>query len=165
MFLKIKKIETASKLPGYLFVLAGITDIGDEVFLSCTKERYEFTSSMMNLIGIQVHPLTKKVAVPGKTLFLLKSISESNYLITVLNNSRCRIAYVEVNSVDNDLEKKIRHFLTSNTQCILIVNESLTVSKKYFSIYIDPGNMNYIKLQQYILKSMNTYRIQEFAIC
>lgn len=44
----------SSKLPGYLFILANLTNPGDAVCLYCSEEKKAFISSMLAQIGLSV---------------------------------------------------------------------------------------------------------------
>lgn len=51
-------LHLSSKLPGYLFVLANLTNPGDVVHLNCPEEKNAFLSSMLAQIGLSVQSCT-----------------------------------------------------------------------------------------------------------
>lgn len=50
----VEILELSAKLPGYLFILANATDIGETVSLYCQPTQQGFYRSMLELIGLNV---------------------------------------------------------------------------------------------------------------
>lgn len=47
-------MHLSAKIPGYLFILANLTNPGDVIQLNCPGEKREFISSMLGKIGLNV---------------------------------------------------------------------------------------------------------------
>lgn len=163
MYSQIEQIKTTTKLPGYLFVLTGITDINEKIFLGCHKEDYEFTNSMLNVVGLEVLCL-KEPPCKSKALFILNELHELNSTIQMENYYQCSVIYVKNTVFGQNPLKKVRCFLAEHPQGIIVINENSTVSKKQFCISINQKNRYYDRLQQHILRFGNTYGIKKFPI-
>lgn len=155
----IKQIEIITKLPGYLFVLAGIADIHETIFLSCPKEDYTFISSMLNQIGLQGHCLTKEIAVERKYLFIIDNHCKLNTFGFLKNSHLCSIIYVNGGTFGEKADKRVKYFLMQHPDCIIVSNIEMTVSEKHFYIYINQNHSHYEKIQKYISRCRNTYGI------
>lgn len=143
---KISQVQTTSKLPGYLFLLSNITNINDEILLSCPEEDYEFANSMLNEIGIQAQPFSGKFA-EDIVLFILDSVQQLKNINPAQYQQLCNIIFIKTETLNEDSEEKIKLFLVQYPQYIIIFNTILTVSNKCFCIYFNNANKYYEKFK------------------
>lgn len=140
---KISQIKITSKLPGYLFVLANITNIDEKIFLSCPKEDYLFTNSMLKEIGIHAQHFSGT----NIALLILDNLQILNTITYTKNKQICYIVYIENETISAYYKKEMEIFLIQHPQCIIIINTKLTVTNKSFDIYLNKSNRYFDKIQ------------------
>lgn len=140
---KISQIQITSKLPGYLFLLANITNIDDKIFLSCSKEDYLFTNSMLKEIGIHTQPYSGT----NIALIILDNLQTLNTIPLTKNRQICHIVYIKNETLSEYYENEMELFLIQHPQYIIIVNTKLAVSNKFFDIYLNKTNRYFDKIQ------------------
>ncbi len=150
MHSQVKVITTSVKLPGYLFVLTGITSIGDAVYLYCPQNSYEFLSSMLNMIGLQTRLMTD-TNVKYNSLIIIDTYQEiKNINFLIENNNYPIIIYVMDNTFLKMSPAFTEKFILRYPQCILVINSKIAVGKKEFSVLINQQNPYYKKIKEHV---------------
>lgn len=143
---KISQIQITSKLPGYLFLLANITNINDKIFLSCSNGEYEFFNSILKEIGIQAQPFYGNFT-DDMGLFILDNIQQLNTIKPAKNEQSCHIIYIKNEIISEHSKEKVKLFLIQHPQYIIILDTELTVSIKRFSVNMNKANQHYEKIK------------------
>lgn len=153
MHAKIDQINVNSILPGYLFIMTSIADIGETVLLNCPLKEYEFVSSMLSLVGVRASCLIDEKEKQNKTLIILDDFERIDNIILTTNIFHCPIIYVKGRSFNNCIKKKIEQILLKYPQHIIINNTEQNIDIKYFTVYINKLNSYYNKIRSNIYVS------------
>lgn len=146
---QIKIIKTSSKLPGYLFVLTGISNIGDSVCLHCSKNSYEFLNSMLRMIGLKTQ-LMKKANKKSNLLIVIDSCQEIKTIKPLIEKGNFSLIYISDSIYLKKLLTYTKKIILQYPHCILVSNIKISVSKKEFFILVNSHNSYYKKINKHV---------------
>lgn len=146
--------QVTSKLPGYLFVLTSITNIGDKIYLNCSSDCFCFTVAMLREVGIQIdtsHDSNRKY----HNLLIIDSPINFEKICMSLKETECSIIYIKETNADGKISANMPEFVIRYPHCIIIVDNVVNPLKNNFSILINTDNAFYSKIKNHSLRFGN----------
>lgn len=146
--------QITSKLPGYLFVLTGITNIGDKVHLNCSQHCFCFTAAMLREVGLQID--TSHVSNRNSPyLFMMDSSIQLEKLNKFLKKTNCFVIYIKESIDDSKILESASLFVIHYPHFIIVVDNEISPFKNKFSILINPDSPFYSRIENHILRFGN----------
>lgn len=142
-------MEMASNLPGYLFILSRITDIGENIRLSCAEKNYDFLCSMLELIGLQGCKSVAKPMAAYKSLYVFENYRDLIMQSLTIHSETSTLIYIYSPTDEMKYDLFIKNYLYKHRQCIIINNVKMDIRKKFFSVYIRESNIYYEKIKTF----------------
>lgn len=146
----------SAKLPGYLFILAIITNPGNIIYLDCSEEKRPVISSMLKQIGLNAQSCLNYLDVQIQKPIIL-SVYEEPYNITQMGYDAIRIILLPYQYPMKQFEHYAIEILSQYPNHI-IINELQDLSDcKTFSVALSKGSSYYDQLNQRIVRPKLTY--------
>ena len=149
MYKYLKKMELASTLPGYLFILSHITHIGENICLSCAEKNYDFLWSMLELIGLQGCKSVAEPMAAYKSLYVFENYRDLIMQSLTIHSDTSAVIYIYSPTDEAQYNLFIKNYLYKHRQCIIISNVKMDITKKIFSVYICENNIYYEKIKSF----------------
>lgn len=146
--------QITSKLPGYLFVLTGITDIGDKVHLNCSSDCFCFTAAMLKEVGIWIdtsHILNRN----SPYLFMMDASMQLEKLNKFLKRTNCSVIYIKESDACNNILENASTFVARYPHCIIVVDNAISPFKNKLSILMNSDSSFYSRIENHILRFGN----------
>lgn len=143
-------IHISAKIPGYLFILAKLTDPGDVIFLNCPWEKRGFISSMLALIGLRVQSRMHCPEETRQESIILSVYEDLPEIRQTKSNNATEIVLLPYQLPIQQFEHYAMGVLSQNPYKIIIDEVQDLTDSKTFSIALSKESQFYARLKQKI---------------
>lgn len=143
-------IHLSAKIPGYLFILAILTDPGDVIFLNCPGEKRGFISSMLAQIGLGVQSCMHNPEENAQESIILSVYEDLQEIRQNKSNDVTEILLLPYQLPIQQFEHYAMDILSRNPNEIIIDEVQDLADSKTFSVALSKESHFYARLKQKI---------------
>lgn len=130
---KVEQISLCATLPGYLFVLANLSNIGDTLSLSCPDTSVDHYSGMLSFIGLKVAK-GQEERQPHYKLCVCKNFKDADSFLAKEDSGVIAIFLFLQGVFSESFSNYADKILPGHTNLILVAELSQSVKKKEFCV-------------------------------
>lgn len=146
-------IQLSAKLPGYLFILANLTNPSDTIHLNCTEEKRTFISSMLPQIGLSVQPCMQYQEGQTQKQIILSVCEELQDIREIKTCDAIKILLLPYQTPIQQFEHCAINILSRYPNYIIIDELQDLADSKTFSVALSKESYYYAQLKQRIVRS------------
>lgn len=148
---KVEQLQLCATLPGYLFVLANLSSIGDTVSLFCPKASVDYYTGMINFIGLKVAN-DQNEERPQYKLCVCANFQDADRFLIAEDSSIIPILLFPPKVVPEDLSSYADRILPYRANIIIVAELSQTVRQKEFYVALSKENRCFSQLKAGFLR-------------
>lgn len=148
---KVEQIRLCATLPGYLFVLANLSNIGDTLSLSCPKTSVDYYTGMLRFIGLEVAKDQKEKQTQYK-LYVCTNFQDADSFSIEDGSSIITILLFPKGVFPESFSQYACKILPGRTDLILVAELSQTVKRKEFCVALSRESGYFTRLKTKFLR-------------
>lgn len=143
-------MHLSAKIPGYLFILANLTNPGDVIHLNCPEEKRGFISSMLAQIGLRVQSCMHYPEENAQESIILSVYEDLQEIRRNKSNDATEILLLPYQLPIQQFEHCAMGMLPRNPNEIIIDELQDLAESKTFSVALSKESHFYTRLKQKI---------------
>lgn len=143
-------MHLSAKVPGYLFILANLTNPGDAIQLNCPGEKRDFISSMLGQIGLNVQSCMYYPEEIAPESYVLSVCEDLQYIKQNKANATTEVLLLPYQLPIQQFKHCAKDILPRHPNQIIIDELQDLTERKTFSVALSKESHFYARLKRKI---------------